>query len=82
MLIFLDLETTGLESEDKICSIAVVVVEGEKTYHKYELINEGKKIPAEASSIHHITNEMIKESSAFKESETFAFLNKNNTQEN
>lgn len=82
MLIFIDLETTGLESEDKICSIAIVVVDKDKTYFKYELINEGKKIPAEASSIHHITKEMIKNKPAFKDSEIYEFLKNNNSEEN
>lgn len=81
MLIFLDLETTGLELEDKICSIAIVYgIEG-KVYEKYELLNEGKKIPAKASSINHITNEMIKEKPKFKESEIYQFLREYNSQE-
>ena len=82
MLIFIDLETTGLEREDKICSIAIIVIDGVQVYHKYELINEGKKIPAQASSIHHITNEMIKDKPAFKESDIYEFLKNSNSEEN
>jgi len=78
MLIFLDLETTGLESTDKICSIAVL----NASSYIYELINEGKKIPAEASSVHHITNEDIKDKLAFKESKAYKFLQENNSEEN
>ena len=78
MLIFLDLETTGLEANDKICSIAIL----NASSYKYELINEGKKIPPEASSIHHITNEDIKDKLAFKESEIYKFLKENNKEEN
>lgn len=78
MLIFLDLETTGLESSDKICSIAVL----NASSFMYELINEGKKIPSEASSIHHITNEDIKDKLAFTESQVYKFLQENNSQEN
>ena len=78
MLIFLDLETTGLEHEDKICAIAYISVEGERVNYKYELLNEGKKIPPKASSIHHITNEMIQGKSTFQESEVFTFLRENN----
>ena len=81
MLIFLDLETTGLEYEDKICSIACISQEGEKLEARYELINEGKKIPPKASSIHHITNEMLKEKPSFKESEIYNFLEKHNKSE-
>nr|MBC8238362.1 3'-5' exonuclease [Candidatus Sulfurimonas ponti] len=61
MLIFLDLETTGLELEDKVCSIGLIIVEDGEVNLLYELVNEGKKIPSKASSIHHITNEMIQE---------------------
>jgi DNA polymerase-3 subunit epsilon/exodeoxyribonuclease X len=78
MLIFLDLETTGLEYEDKICSIASIVQEEDTLHSYYELINEGKKIPAKASSIHHITNEMIQNKTAFCESEIYALLQKHN----
>ena len=78
MLIFLDLETTGLEHDDKICSIAYICDDAGKISYKYELVNEGKKIPPKASSIHHISNEMIKGKSKFLESEVFEFLDKYN----
>jgi len=78
MLIFLDLETTGLNPEDKICSIAVLY----ENKFQYELINEGKKIPSEASAIHHLTNEDIKEKRPFVKSEIYRFLEENNSQEN
>ena len=78
MLIFLDLETTGLNPEDKICSIAVLY----KSTFMYELVNEGKKIPSEASAIHHLTNEDIKEKKPFVESEIYKFLQEHNSEEN
>ena len=77
MLIFLDLETTGREKNDKICSIAIIY----EDKHKYELINEAKKISVEASSIHHITNEAIQDSPKFLESEIGQFLQKHNSDE-
>lgn len=80
MLIFLDLETTGLEVNDKICSIAALEADNQKYF--YELINEGKKIPPQASSIHHLTNEMLKDKPKFKESEVYKFLHDNNHVEN
>ena len=80
MLIFLDLETTGLEENDKIVSVALLNA-GTKKY-KYELVNAGKKISPEASSIHHITNEMIKNKPAFKESEIYKYLSEYNTHDN
>lgn len=78
MLLFLDFETTGLEEGDKICSVGVIVSEGENLFCEYELIDEGKKIPPKASSIHHITNEDIKGKPSFKESKTWAILQKYN----
>ena len=39
MILFLDLETTGLESNDKILSIALLG----KDIEVYELVNNGKK---------------------------------------
>ncbi len=80
MLIFLDVETTGLESKDKICSIGVVGVEDGETTTYYELINEGKKIPSLASSINHITNEMIKTKPKFQDSQVYKFLLKHNNE--
>ena len=77
MLIFIDLETTGVGEEDTICSIALLW--GEDVV--YELIGGGKKIPAEASAIHHITNEMISDALTFRESKSFQVLQKYNTKE-
>ena len=78
MLIFIDTETTGLEKSDKIISIALVVVENGQVSTKKDLINEGKKISPKASSINHITNEMIKGKPELQDSETFKFLQLNN----
>jgi len=80
MLIFLDLETTGVASNDKIVSIALLNAVTKE--YKYELVNAGKKITPEASSIHHITNEMIQGKPAFKESEIYKLFNEYNTEEN
>ena len=77
MILFLDLETTGLESNDKIISIALL---GED-FEVYELVNDGKKIPPLASSINHITNEMIKNKPKLKDSEAYKLLQKNNNED-
>ena len=82
MLIFIDLETTGLESEDKIVSVGLVYQMDSKTQTLYEIVNEGKKIPPKASSIHHLTNEMIKDKTSFLESKIYKFLKENNSVEN
>lgn len=61
MTIVLDTETTGLELKDRICALGLVM--NDKIH--YELIHPGKKIPPEASAIHHITNEMVQDSPSF-----------------
>ena len=81
MLLFLDIETTGLENEDKICSIGLFAVDAESVVQKYDLVNEGKKISSKASSINHITNEMLKDKPKFQESETYKFLCEHNKEE-
>lgn len=81
MLIFLDLETTGLEKSDKICSIGIIALGENELISKYELLNEGKKIPSKASSINHITNEMIKGKPTFKESGAWKFLQEHNNED-
>lgn len=78
MLIFLDVETTGLEPADRVCSIALI---DEESYI-YELVNEGKKIPAEASSIHHITNEMIKDALKLEQTQAYKYLQEHNIEQN
>ena len=81
MLIFLDVQTTGLEFNDVLCSLGLIAVEESLQVTQYTLVNEGKKIPPKASSIHHITNEMIKEERAFKESAIYEYLCKHNVPE-
>ncbi len=64
MQLIIDVETTGLELNDRICSVGMIMG---KEIH-YEQINPGKKIPPSASAIHQITNEMVKDSPLFGES--------------
>ena len=74
MLTFLDLETTGTTSEDRVCSLACLLEgEGRSELH-YDLVDEGRKIPPIASSINNITNEMIMGKPALKESLSFKEL--------
>lgn len=66
---FFDLETTGVDiGNDRIVEIAVVklMVDGTKQT-KRKLINPEMLIPAEASAIHGITNEMVKDAPTFKD---------------
>lgn len=78
MQLIVDVETTGLELKDRICSVGIVT-ENEASY---ELINPGKKIPPNASAIHHITNEMVSESPLFSQSKSVEKLKKLNVPEN
>lgn len=74
MLIYIDVQTTGFEAYDKLCSVGVL---NEESLF-YELVNEGKKIPPLASSFHHITNEMIQGKPAFQDTQIYDFLMQNN----
>ena len=78
MLIFLDVETTGLEVKDRVCSIGIVASKDGDIQTFYELVNDGKKIPSLASSINHITNEMLKDKPKLHDSQAYKFLLKNN----
>jgi len=56
--IFYDTETTGIKAErDRIIEIAAYDPVNNLTFEK--LVNPGSPIPAEATAIHHITDEMV-----------------------
>ncbi|MEI6263557.1 MAG: 3'-5' exonuclease [Sphingobacteriia bacterium] len=66
---FIDLETTGVNiSSDRIVEIAIVriAVDGTKTV-KRKLVNPLMPIPAGASEVHGITDEMVKDAPSFKQ---------------
>lgn len=85
-LIFLDTETTGLESQDKICEISFSYVEkpkvnyGESFFRKAqritysELVNPNISISPEASMITGLTNSQVKEKPLFKKTKSYAKL--------
>lgn len=68
------MERTGLEMEDRICSIAVLYTDDNVLKFQYDLINDGKKMTVKASSINHITNEMIKNKPILTNSESYKLL--------
>ncbi len=70
MFCYLDVETTGVEKNDRICSVGLIVDDGGKFEPFYERIRPPKKVPPEAMAIHHLTNEMLADAPAFDESET------------
>lgn len=57
-----DIETTGTDIEnDRIVTAAVSVVGGgEDTFSRNWLVDPGVPIPAEATEVHKITNEMVR----------------------
>lgn len=55
--VYIDTETTGLEKTDEIVEISIVDFDGSVLFSS--LVKPSKPIPAEASRIHGITNEMV-----------------------
>ena len=68
-IIFFDLETTGVDTaHDRIVEISMVKIEPDGTKHvKTRRINPEMPIPKEASDVHGITNEDVKDCPTFKE---------------
>lgn len=58
--IYMDTETTGLESTDEIVELSIIDVEGNIIFDS--LIKPIHPIPESATAIHHISNEMVKNS--------------------
>jgi len=66
---FLDIETTGLDPfmGDKMCEIAILKTRGYRVLDRLEtLVNPGISIPPRASSIHRITDDMVRKSPFFR----------------
>jgi len=68
-LVFIDLETTGINlATDRIIEVALVkIMPDESKTVKRKLINPQMPIPKGASDIHGITDEMVKDAPTFKE---------------
>lgn len=68
-VLFFDLETTGLDtSKDRIVQVAAVkYTKGDKLYHFSENVNPGIPIPKEASDVHGLTNDDVKDCPKFRE---------------
>ncbi len=82
MLIYLDLETTGLEASDRICSLGIIIDQEEKTLTEEAIVKPPRKIRPEAMAVHHITNEMVKEAPAFDATKIAALLKEHNNSAN
>jgi len=81
-LVFLDLETTGLDEKDRICELSVIIDEESKLSSKSSLCKPSKKISTEAMSIHHITNEMLKDMPKCIDTVAYNIVEKLNKAEN
>lgn len=55
--VVLDVETTGLDYDDEVCSIGIVRGDGQTMLHR--LVKPRQTIPEEVVSIHGITNEAV-----------------------
>ncbi len=66
-LIFFDTETTGNTEKDVLCQIAYKI--GDESF--VGIYNPGKKIPPEASAVHHISNKMVEGKPKFQETPDF-----------
>ena len=71
MFIFLDTETTGTGTEDRLCQIAFKAGEGRGLC---ELFDPGRPIAIEAMAVHHITNQMVKGKPTFRDSDLYRQL--------
>jgi DNA polymerase III epsilon subunit-like protein len=71
MLIFLDTETTGNGPADRLCQVAFKTENGQAVN---ELFNPGMPITIDAMTVHHITNEMVRDKPPFRDSETWRKL--------
>ena len=66
-IIFFDTETTGNTEKDFLCQIAYKT----DSENLVGLYKPPIKVPAEASAVHHITNKILEDKPAFKESNDF-----------
>lgn len=77
-IIFLDTETTGVNATDYLCQLAYVTnsasADGSDVTREIfcELYKPPVRIPAEASAVTHISNKMVADKPAFKESSDYS----------
>ena len=67
-IVFFDLETTGIDTdEDRVVQFAAVKIDpfGEQI-QLVTLVNPGRKIPEEATEVHGITDDMVKDEPPFE----------------
>ena len=82
MLAFFDVETTGLEAEDRLCALGLICEVDDTVETFSEWIKPPRKVRPEAMAVHHITNEMLATQVDFENSkmkDKLATLNKVST---
>ncbi len=78
MLVFLDVETTGLADTDRICALGAIARTDTTVSVCNELIHPQQKIRPDAMMIHHITNEAVTEKPFFRASFAWTWLQERN----
>jgi exodeoxyribonuclease X len=71
-LIFLDVETTGVNDDDRLIQVAYKFHQSENSFVEY--FKPPKNISIDAMSICHITNEMVAQKPPFEQSDMCLFL--------
>lgn len=68
-MVFFDLETTGTNiTHDRIVEISIIKVYPDRDPKEYvQRVNPGMPIPAEATAVHHISDEDVKDSPKFED---------------
>jgi len=80
--IFIDLESTGLEIEDRICEMALILEEDEDITSFSSLCKSSKKVKNEAMALHHITNEMLEDQVSIEKTLAYKKLQEHNLEDN
>lgn len=80
--IILDTETTGIEKDDRIIQLAYIVLEDKNKEIFQTFCKPQKEINFQAMAIHHITPEMIDNSTQLIDTEEYKYLQKINKPEN
>ena len=78
MLLYVDVETTGLALKDRICAVGAIAVDNEAVSLCDELIHPQQKIRPDSMMIHHITNEAINNQPIFQDSFASTWLKERN----
>lgn len=73
-IIFFDTETTGNTEDDVLIELAYKTKAGSDEEKFVALYNTTRKIPPEASAVHHFTNKMLVDKPFFKESQEYSTI--------